>query len=160
MTVGLRPVRAGDDEFLWRVYRSTREPELDLTGWDEPQKQAFVQMQFEAQRRHYGQHYPAATHEVILVDGEPAGRLYVDRSPEEIRIVDITLLPEFRSRGTGTAILRTILDDGARDGVPVTIHVEQFNPARRLYDRLGFRPVAEHGIHVLMEWRSGAPVVS
>ncbi|MDQ4068754.1 MAG: GNAT family N-acetyltransferase [Actinomycetota bacterium] len=152
-SVVLRPVSPGDDAFLRRVYRSTREDELALTGWDEGQKDAFVSMQFNAQHRYYAQQYADASFDVILFDGEPAGRLYVARWPEEIRIVDIALLPEYRHRGIGSALLQAILAEGTQGGDRVTIHVERFNPALRLYDRLGFVPVAERGVYLLLEWR-------
>ena len=150
--VELRPVRSGDDEFLQRLYRSTREAELGQLNWDATQEDAFVRMQFEAQRRHYREHYPDASSDVVLVDGAPAGRLLVDSGPDEIRLVDIALLPEYRNAGLGTALLRRLLAEGAVRAVPVSLHVERSNPARRLYERLGFAPVADDGIHLLMAW--------
>ena len=89
----------------------------------------------------------------ILVAGELAGRLYVHRREREIRIMDIALLPEFRGRGIGTKLLNEILMEGERTGRPVTIHVESFNPARRLYERLGFTRVASNGVYLLLEWK-------
>jgi ribosomal protein S18 acetylase RimI-like enzyme len=110
-------------------------------------------MQFEAQHLHYHRSYPGATFEVVLADGVPAGRLYRHRLPEELRIVDIAVLPEFRGRGIGTALLGEILADGAREGLVVSIHVEHMNPAMSLYRRLGFEAAGESGPYVRMEWR-------
>jgi GNAT superfamily N-acetyltransferase len=153
VTVELRPAGQADQEFLCRVYGSTRTDELTLVDWTEAQKEAFVRHQFEAQDRHYREHYPTAAFDVIVEDGEPIGRLYVDRWPEEIRVMDIALLPEHRGNGVGTALLGGLLDEAAASGKAVSIHVEQFNPAMRLYLRLGFAPVGvESGIHVLMRW--------
>lgn len=154
--VTLRPVAPGDEAFLRRVYGSTRAEELALTDWDDARKEAFVAMQFAAQGRYYAEHYAGANFQVILADGEPAGRLYVARLPDTLRIVDIALLPEHRNRGIGTALLRDLLATGARDGLPVSIHVERFNPALRLYHRLGFRAVADRGVYLLLEWRPDA----
>jgi GNAT superfamily N-acetyltransferase len=141
-------------EFLFRVYRSTREEELAMVvDWTAEQKDAFVRQQFEAQHAWYQEHYEGAQFDVILVDGQPAGRLYVHRRPNEIRLVDITLLPEYRKGGFGTSILRDLLAEGEAAGKPVTIHVEIYNPAMRLYERLGFRPIEERGPYRLMEWR-------
>lgn len=137
--------------FLRDVYASTRADELALTDWDDAQKAAFVAMQFEAQHRHYQQHYPGATFAVILYAGDPIGRLYLSRGAREIRIVDITILPAYRRQGIGTAILRAILAEGDRDQLRVSIHVEIHNPAQRLYRRLGFAPTAERGLYLLME---------
>ena len=139
-----------DDAFLCRVYASTRADELALTDWDDAEKAAFVRMQFDAQRAHYAEHYTGTSHHVIEVGGEPAGRLYVARWTEEIRIVDIALLPQFRRRGVGGDLLRRLLAEGAAAGKRVSIHVEKFNPARRLYERLGFVPAADRGVYELM----------
>jgi GNAT superfamily N-acetyltransferase len=134
------------------VYASTRAEELAVVPWDEPTKQAFLAQQFEAQDVHYKRHYPDATFELIEVDGEPAGRLYVDRRKEEIRIIDIALLPPFRGRGIGAALLRKLIDEADANGRKLSIHVERENRARTLYERLGFAEVSdEGGVYVLME---------
>jgi GNAT superfamily N-acetyltransferase len=153
--VALRPVGAQDEAFLRFVYGSTRESELQLLDWDEAQKEAFVHQQFRAQTRWYEEQYPEADRSVVLVDGTEAGRLYVARWPAEIRIVDIALLPPFRNRGVGTRLLRALVEEGASSGRPLTIHVERFNPAMRLYERLGFRPVEDRGVYVLMRSAAG-----
>jgi len=108
-------------------------------------------MQFEAQDAYYREHYHPATFDVIEVDGEPTGRLYVARWEEEIRIIDVALLPEHRGRGIGTTLIRGLLDEAAATGKRLSTHVESHNPARRLYERLGFEEVAEHGLYRLME---------
>ena len=149
-----RAVSEADDAFLRRVYASTRAHELALVPWSDEEKWAFVSMQFDAQTTHYRNTYVGASHEVIEVDGIPAGRLYVAVWPSEIRIVDITLLPEFCGRGIGTGLVSNILEQGRLSGRSVSIHVELENPARRLYERLGFVEIAQHGIYTLMEWRS------
>lgn len=147
----LRPVRPDDMEFLCRLYASTRMGELAVVDWTQEQKGAFLRQQFQAQHAHWTQHYPGCSFEVVLLDGEPAGRLYVDRWTREIRIVDIALLPEHRGAGIGTALLRRVLHEGDATGKPVSIHVEMFNPARRLYERLGFLEKDTHGVYILME---------
>ncbi|HUR23839.1 MAG TPA: GNAT family N-acetyltransferase [Acidimicrobiales bacterium] len=151
--VELRPVRCDDDELLCRLYRSTRDAELCLLDWDEAQKDAFVRMQFEAQNRHYREHYPDASSDIVLVDGAPAGYLSVARWPRDIRVVDIALFPEHRNAGVGTTLLRRLLVEGAARAVQVSMHVERSSPARRLYERLGFASVSESAIYVLMAWQ-------
>jgi ribosomal protein S18 acetylase RimI-like enzyme len=152
--VTFRPITPDDMELLLRIYRSTREEELSMVlDWTEEMKAGFVRQQFEAQHAWYQEHYQGAQFDVILVDGAPAGRLYVHRRAREIRLVDITLLPEFRTGGIGTSLLRDLLAEGEAAGKPVTIHVEVFNPAMRLYERLGFQPIEERGPYRLMEWR-------
>jgi ribosomal protein S18 acetylase RimI-like enzyme len=147
----LRPITNDDRDLLYRIYASTRAEELSQVAWDEAQKAAFLRMQFDAQHSYYHENYPNAQFQVIMLDGAPAGRLYLDRRSAEIRIVDIALLPEYRNRGIGSALLRDVLAEGQRAGLPVTIHVESFNPALRLYERLGFRKVEDKGVYYFME---------
>jgi ribosomal protein S18 acetylase RimI-like enzyme len=156
-----RPITPDDLPVLLRVYGSTREEEMAMVvDWTPEQKDAFVRSQFEAQHGWYQDHYQGARFDVILVDGVPAGRLYVHRRESEIRLVDITLLPDFRGGGTGSALLRDLLAEGEAAGKRVTIHVEVFNPAMRLYERLGFLPVEERGPYRLMEWKPVRPDVA
>jgi ribosomal protein S18 acetylase RimI-like enzyme len=147
----LRPVEDGDRAFLIELYGSVREPELAHVPWDDGTRRAFVEHQFGAQDAHYRQNYPGATLDLVEVDGEPAGRLYVHRGPSDIRIMDIALAPAFRGRGIGTALLRGLMAEAQQSGRTLSIHVEMNNPARTLYERLGFRPAGEHGVYVLME---------
>ncbi|MCB1636393.1 MAG: GNAT family N-acetyltransferase, partial [Xanthomonadales bacterium] len=151
--VHLRPVVDADLPLLARIYASTRESEMAQVPWSEAQKLAFLQFQFDAQHRYYLEHFPAATREVIELDAVPAGRLYLDARPNELRLIDIALLPEFRGGGIGELLLREILDAGRRSQRAVSIHVEQNNPAMRLYLRLGFVQVEEQGIYHLMRWQ-------
>lgn len=152
--VSLRPAADADQAFLLEVYAGTRADELALVDWDDARKAAFVRMQFDQQHTYYRQQYPGAAYDVILVDGEAAGRLYVNRSPDEIRIIDIALLPGRRGHGTGSALLARMQDEAAREGKPLRIHVERFNPALRWYQKLGFAPIADKGVYLFLEWRA------
>ena len=153
MRVALRPVRASDEPFLLGVYAGTRAEELALVPWPPEQKAAFVAQQFAAQTAHYAQRYAGMSADVILLDDEPAGRLLVARWADEIRIVDISILPEGRGRGAGTVLLRQLLDEAAAVGKRLSVHVERKNRVVGLYERLGFRPVGEHGVvYLRMEW--------
>lgn len=119
--------------------------------WDDTQKDAFLRSQFDAQDAWWRENYSDARFEVIVVDGEPAGRLYVHRGNSEMRIVDIALLPEHRGGGIGTRLLEELLAEGDADGKSVTIHVERFNPALRLYERLGFKVAEDKGVYLFLE---------
>ena len=121
--------------------------------WDAAQKAAFLQMQFDAQHAHYQEVFSGAAFDVILVDGQPAGRLYVNRGDDEMRIVDIALLPAYCNRGIGTWLLKELQSEAAGAGKPLRIHVERFNPALRLYQRLGFQQIVDRGVYLFMEWR-------
>ena len=155
MGIELRPVGPGDEEFLYRVYASTRQVELAQTGWPKEQKAAFLRMQFDAQSRYYREHYSEASLDVILAGGRPIGRLYVARWPEEIRIVDIAILPEHRSAGIGTKLLEDLISESEASAKPLSIHVERFNPALRLYWRLGFQEVEDKCVYLLMQREFG-----
>jgi GNAT superfamily N-acetyltransferase len=150
--IAFRPIASEDAEFLYKVYASTRIEELAVVDWPEPQKEAFLRAQFNAQHVAYQGTYKGPDFLVILYKDEPVGRLYLARWEREIRIVDIALLPEHRKGGIGSGILKDILAEGTRDGKRVSIHVEMFNPAMALYERLGFRKVREHGVYHFMEW--------
>jgi GNAT superfamily N-acetyltransferase len=137
---------------LFEIYASTRVEELAGVEWNEAQKTAFLRQQFEAQHQQYQEGYRDASFNVILLDGQPAGRLYLARGIDEIRIVDIAILPAFRGRGVGTGLIMRIQADAAQAGKAVRIHVERFNPALQLYGRLGFRPIVDRGVYVFLEW--------
>jgi ribosomal protein S18 acetylase RimI-like enzyme len=149
-SIRLRPIRDADRPFLERVYASTRVEELAPVPWTAEEKAAFLRQQFAAQHAHYTTHYAEASFDMVVVDDAPAGRLYVARWAEELRIIDIAILPELRGAGIGTRLLRELLDEADDRGVPVTIHVERQNRAQRLYRRLGFEPVQDAGVYVLM----------
>ena len=137
--------------FLLSLYGTTRYDELQQVPWTPEQKAAFVHQQFQAQHTYWQENYIDTSWDLVVVDGEPAGRLYVARWPDDIRIVDIALMPEYRGGGLGTRLIRALLAEGDASGRRVSIHVELFNPARRLYERLGFVQSGEHGVYLLME---------
>lgn len=155
-SITLRPITPEDEEFLYRVYASTREEELAVLDWDETQGEAFLRMQFNAQHTYYVHQFGQAAFDLILLDGEPIGRLYVDRRADEIRIIDIALLTEYRRQGIGSRLMKGILVEAESAGLPVRIHVEQNNPALGLYTRLGFERIGDEGVYYLMEWRPGS----
>ena len=151
-TLVLRAAVPEDDAFLYAVYASTRAAELAVVPWDDAKKAEFLRMQFDAQHTFYHEQFPNAQYDVLIQEGEPIGRLYVDRRPDELRILDIALLPQFCGRGLGGRLLRALIEEADRATTPIRLHVETFNPARRLYERLGFRQVQNDGIYILMEW--------
>ena len=149
--ITLRPAGPDDYEFLVEVYGSTRAEELALVPWNNEQRDAFIRSQFNAQQEHYLKTYPGATHDIIVSNGRPVGRLYVARLDHEIRIIDITLLPAERNVGIGSYLIKQLLDDAKQTGKITRIYVEEFNPSLRLFQRLGFSPSEQHGIHLLLQ---------
>lgn len=154
--LGLRPVATDDMPLLERIYASTRTAELAQTDWDDARKAAFLSFQFHAQHQHYGIHYADAERFVIEQDGKVVGRLYLHWRHDELRIVDITLLPEHRGAGIGGTLLRALCALAQSHTLNVSIHVEKMNPAMALYRRLGFIRVGEHGVYDLMRWSANA----
>jgi ribosomal protein S18 acetylase RimI-like enzyme len=150
--VALRPVGPADHDLLLELYGSTRAQELALVPWTSEQQQLFVRSQFAAQQAHYAEKYPAASRDIIMSNGRSVGQLYVGRLDQEIRIVDITILPAERNSGIGTYLIKQILDEAKRAGKLARIYVEEFNPSLRLFERLGFSVSAQHGMHLLLEW--------
>ena len=151
--ITLRTATAADDDFIFNCYASTRAQELAQAPWSPEQKEAFVRMQYTAQKQHYAAEAPQASHDVIYVDATPVGRIYLDRREDALHILDITVLPQHRNQGTGSRLLRRLLDEAGRAGKPVTIYVESFNPSLRLFERLSFRQDQEKGFHLLMKWQ-------
>jgi GNAT superfamily N-acetyltransferase len=151
--VTFRPIRDDDQEFLLAVYSSTRVEELEPVQWPEAHKAAFLKMQFEAQHQYYREYYEGADFLVILLENEPVGRLYLKELDDEIRLIDIALLPERRSGGIGTVLINRLQEQAEAIDKALRIHVEKFNPALRLYERLGFKVVEDRGVYWFMEWR-------
>lgn len=158
VTIQLRRITEADLPVLYRIYASTRAEEMALVpDWTEEQKTAFLTQQFMAQHQYYQKFYENAEFYIIEYNSEPIGRFYIHwtYSPQEVRIVDIALLPGFRGKGIGTNIFENIFEKATSLGKAVTIHVEYNNPALKLYKRLGFRKIGEfNSVYYLMEWKS------
>jgi len=155
-SISFRSVAAGDEAFLLKVYASARAQEMALVPWTDEQKEAFLKMQLAAQLQHYQTYYPEAENLLILLEGAPVGRLYVGRSSEAIRILDIAILPEYRRRGIGTAIIKYLIREAAQVNLPVWIHLEFNNQYFQLFERLGFVNTGGDGMYFKLEWRPGA----
>lgn len=148
--LSLRNEEEGDGEFLEALYATTRADELARVRWPEEDVRRFIGQQFHAQRTHYREHYPGAEFLVVEQEGEAVGRLYLHQTRYEVRLMDILLLPEWRGRGLGTRLLGAVLRQASTARLPVTLHVEPFNPARLWYERLGFETVEQRGVYLFM----------
>ena len=157
----LRPVTPDDDEFLLSVYESTRADELAQVVWEAGQREAFVKWQFEMQRREYDVRFPDAAYFVIMIDDRPAGRIWIGTTDNEIRLLDIAILPEFQNRGAGTVLLGWLIDEAkaANKALRHMVFVMN-NDAHRFYERLGFVVIEEFGAYKHMEWKSHSPVTT
>lgn len=160
--INVRLATDNDTAFLQQVYASTRLEEMALVDWGVEQRAQFLHMQFQAQRQHYDQFYPGTTYHVIQQDDAGIGRLILYVTTEEILLMDIALLPPFRNGGIGTRLVQALQDKARPVGKNIRLYVEGFNPAFRLYQRLGFTTIGEAGLYLEMIWqpRADQPVAA
>lgn len=149
--LGLRAVTPADRDFTFEVYASTRADEVAATGWEPAAQQAFLAQQFAAQDAAWRARLPGAAYDLVLVDDEPVGRLYVERRADAIHVVDISLLPQWRGRGVGSRLLGGLAAEADERGLALSVYVERHNPAIRLYERLGLVPIAADAVYLLMQ---------
>ena len=148
----LRPAVAEDNAFLLQVYQSTRGDDLRGLGWDEERINEFLSMQYQAQQKFFQTDYQQAADEIIMYDGECAGRLIVERRDHEVRFIDLALLPRYQNRGVGSFLIRQLQNQSRAEGKPLRLQVIRFNRAVHLLERLGFERTSETGTHFQMEW--------
>jgi len=154
----LRPVTEADENFLLSVYAGTRAEELAQAEWQPGQREVFLKWQFDLQRREYDVRFPDAEYKVILIDDQPAGRIWIGRDAEQIRLLDIALLSQFQNRGAGTLLLRQLIDESKESGKVLRHMVFVLNnEAHRFYERLGFVIIEDFGAYKHMEWKSEPP---
>ena len=150
----LRLVTNEDEPFLVDLYASTREAELSQAEWADGQREIFVRWQFDMQRREYDARFPNARYQLVLVDGEPAGRIWVGEDEEQIRLLDIALLPQFQKRGAGTVLLQELMKEATgKDKFLRHMVFVLNNDAHRFYERLGFVIIEDLGAYKHMEWK-------
>jgi GNAT superfamily N-acetyltransferase len=156
--IQLKPIGQADLPVLLAIYSSTREKELEaVPHWSIDTKRAFLLQQFNAQHTYYHSNYNSADYWLLRKDDQCIGRLYVDWNNEgsSVRIIDIAILPAWQNKGIGSGILRDLMKKAAVLDLPLSIHVESFNPAKKLYLRLGFEMISEtNGVYHLMEWKN------
>jgi ribosomal protein S18 acetylase RimI-like enzyme len=150
--ISFRVAAPEDTAFLCALYASTRREELAVVPWPDEAKQAFLAEQFAHQDRHYRANYPGADLLVVERDGVPIGRVYVYRSPGEIRLMDIALVDAEQGRGLGSALIAELMDEARATRASITLHVEPGNPARRWYERLGFTLLEDRGVYHFLGW--------
>ena len=152
----LRPATAADEALLRTLFATDRREELLAAGLGVHQVEQLLDMQYRAQRHQYLAAYPGADSAVIESDGEAVGRLLVDRRGQEVRLVDIALLPAARGRGIGSDVLETLTQQARETGESIRLQVARGNPARRLYERLGFFETTGDEIYTEMQWDARA----
>lgn len=151
--IGYRPMSDEDLPFVAALFASTRAEEVAASGWPPEMQRAFLEQQHRAQHLHYRNVYPDGEWLIIERGGAPIGRLYLNESADELHLIDISLLPEERGGGLGGAIMADLMADAGARARPIGLYVEKFNPARRLYLRLGFEAIEDTGVHERMIWQ-------
>ncbi|HEV8692577.1 MAG TPA: GNAT family N-acetyltransferase [Lysobacter sp.] len=155
--IRLRGAQAGDIPFLRRLYASLRKDELAPLPWSQTAKQAFLDNQFTLQHKHYVNHYRDADFLLIEQGDAPIGRYYVQRSPYDFLIIDISLERRSHGQGIASALIEQTQQQASECGTGVQLHVQYDNTgARRLYERLGFIVVADEGAHQRLRWAPDA----
>lgn len=151
--VGLRPATLPDEPFLRDLFASTRAEELAMMNLDEKQKEFFIDMQFRAQSSQYAMSYPDASISIVLSEDAPIGRLILDEGEHEFTLVDIALLPSHRRAGIGTHLINDLLRQAAAAQKSVKLSVWHSNPAKKLYERMGFATANDEGVYCEMRWQ-------
>jgi len=152
-TVALRPETPEDRPFLLELYLSTRDDEAGFRDLDPAERTALLIQQFSWQHEQYLAIDPHGWFTIVTVGDRPAGRLYLARRPDAFRVIDLSLLPEYRGHGIGTQLLKSVQAEATRTQLPIRLRVVVNNPARSFYARLGFRPTGEENFRIHLEWR-------
>lgn len=153
MKCELEPVVKADEPFLFQVYISTRQQEIESWGWSSEQIESFLSMQWQAQKLYYSQKFPKSNHYIILYENEYAGRCVIVDLPEYLHLIDLSILPSYQGKGIGTFILELLQQKASKGGKPITLQVFHENSAMLLYGKLGFQVVEANGIYVKMQWQ-------
>jgi ribosomal protein S18 acetylase RimI-like enzyme len=136
----LRPAATNDKEFLWWLHQATMREYVDKTwGWDD-----------NWQRERFDAGFDPNTLQIIEADHETIGYISVQRKPEEIFLTSIEIAPGFQNRGIATQLILELFAEADLSRKPVRLFVLKVNPARRLYERLGFECVEETNTHYVM----------
>ena len=151
-SITLRPATEDDRQFLLALYKSSRGDDLRGLGWEEERIAEFLEMQYQAYQNFLANDHPDIQDQVVLSCGEPVGHLALEQRPEEIRLVDVSLMPEQRQHGTGTLLIQELQTQAAAAKRPLRLQVIRFSRAVGLFERLGFRRTSETGSHFQMEW--------
>jgi ribosomal protein S18 acetylase RimI-like enzyme len=154
MQIRKAPIAQTDEPFLFALYADTRQEELAVVSWSDEQKDAFLKMQFQAQHLHYTTKFPLASLQILRLDNQPIGRLYIAEFDDEIRILDLTITPDFRNKKIGSLLLGEIVQDAQTKDKSIQIYLENYNPAQNLFLRFGFEVVAEEGLYQI--WNKSA----
>lgn len=152
-TVDFRIIENKDTAFLNQLFHSSREWEFAQAAMEDSEKSHFLDVQFKLQSQGYAESFPNAIHRIITLNNQDIGRLIVDAQDDNLRVVDLSILPEFQGRGIGSDVMRGLMAEASGGKVPVRLHVARLSPAQKLYARLGFEITGVVGNHLALEWK-------
>jgi ribosomal protein S18 acetylase RimI-like enzyme len=147
----MRPAQPDDETFLFRLFGETQDHLVSIR----PNQQLWsmlIDMQYRGRKSSYSQQYPAAEDTILCRDNQPVGRLLVNHEQDCLRIIDIAVLAELRGQGLGAWSLRRCQQQAADAGKRVDLSVNPINPARLLYEHLGFRAMNDDLMNLEMTW--------
>ena len=153
----LRPARTDDEEFLNRLFYSVYLEKLQLVALSAEEKKTLVELMYQSFTRHYNSVAPASDDRLVLLDNESIGRMILLHLREEIRLADLAILPQYRCRGIGSALIGQLQTESTMSKRPIRLQVARFDRALRLYQRLGFYKIDVAGPYLHLEWSSKRP---
>jgi ribosomal protein S18 acetylase RimI-like enzyme len=148
----LRPTRADDTEFLYRLFYSVHAEKLQVAPLSAEEKTRLVELMYQGFTRHYSLLAPVLDDRLILLNNESIGRMILLQTRDEIRLADLAILPEYRQRGIGSALIGQVQTESTMSKRPVRLQVAQFDRALGLYRRLGFYKTDVEGPYIHLEW--------
>ncbi|HNX09658.1 MAG TPA: GNAT family N-acetyltransferase [Methanothrix sp.] len=150
MQVALRAACDQDEPFFFRLFCSIREPDFAFLG--DRERDAILNMQYSARQRGLCANWPHARHMIVTEDGESIGRLSIARNGNVLHLIEIALLPERQNRGIGSFLMKQLVKEaGDCQGHQIKLYVFRSSRAVRFYQRMGFVPVSDDGVYLLME---------
>lgn len=152
MDIRLRKRSECDSAFLFQLFSQIKKVELHFDLFPEEISSRILQMQYNAWEEMVRTRYSGSDDFIIMFDSERVGRVQFSETAEELRIINISILPLFQGEGIGTEILRKLLTDATRKKLQATLEVDKSNPAINLYRRLGFTEYQDGQLKTLMKY--------
>ncbi len=154
--MNMRPARDSDAGFIAALFRSTRQDLLNFLDAPQDFIEELIGLQFSAQAVGYGTAFPEAMYFIVEQHGSPIGRVTLDFGSNEIRVMDISFIPQARRQGHGQAVLQALQQAAGKTRVPLALTVHTGNQAaRQLYLKLGFRAEESSFPFERMTWYPG-----
>jgi ribosomal protein S18 acetylase RimI-like enzyme len=130
--ITLRPAKTPDFGFCQRTYFEPMRATINELGVDETNHLANFASRWEAEQVR-----------MVMINGQVIGWLQTAPTDDTLFLAQLFIDTSFRRRGIGSRLMRILIEEAARENKAVTLGVVKTNPARRLYERLGFRVTHE-----------------